>query len=323
MESLTAADPAIAGEFRLRARLGSGGMGRVYLGYSRAGRAVAVKVVHPELSRDTEFLRRFRTEVAAARAVSGLYTAPVVATGLNDNPPWLATTFIAAPNVQETVGGGGPLPEPAVWRLGAGLAEALAAVHACGLVHRDLKPTNVLLADDGPRLIDFGVSRALDGTVLTHSGMTIGTPPFMSPEQAEGKLVDPASDVFSFGSLLCFAACGRPPFGEGSAAAFGVTGEAPVRGPSRGGIGMVVSNPPNLAGYLPPSPRTDRRRAFCHSLTGAGPWRRPAVAPQSRAAAEAGAWIPYAGVCISFASSHRGWPARQSGGMTATAGRHG
>jgi outer membrane protein assembly factor BamB len=216
MESLTAADPAMAGEFRLRARLGSGGMGRVYLGYSRAGRAVAVKVVHPELSRDTEFLRRFRTEVAAARAVSGLYTAPLVATGLDDDPPWLATTFIAAPNVQETVGEGGPLPEPAIWRLGAGLAEALAAVHACGLVHRDLKPTNVLLAEDGPRLIDFGVSRALDGTVLTHSGMTIGTPPFMSPEQAEGTLVGPASDVFSFGSLLCFAACGSSPFGDGS-----------------------------------------------------------------------------------------------------------
>ena len=216
MESLTAADPVMAGEFRLRARLGSGGMGRVYLGYSRAGRAVAVKVVHPELSRDSEFLHRFRTEVAAAQAVSGLYTPPAVASGLDDDPPWLATTFIAAPNVQEAVGDGGPLPEPAVWRLGAGLAEALAAVHACGLVHRDLKPTNVLLAEDGPRVIDFGVSRALDGTVLTQSGMTIGTPPFMSPEQAVGTPTGAASDVFSLGSLLCFAACGSPPFGAGS-----------------------------------------------------------------------------------------------------------
>ena len=216
MEPLTAADPGTVGGFRLRARLGAGGMGKVYLGYSPAGRAVAIKVVHRELSRDSEFLRRFRVEVKAAQSVSGLYTAPAVATGLDDDPPWLATTFIAAPTLQDAVRAGGPLPAPALWRLGAGLAEALAAVHACGLVHRDLKPTNVLLAEDGPRVIDFGVSRALDGTVLTQSGMTLGTPPFMSPEQAVGTPTGVASDVFSFGSVLCFAATGSPPFGDGS-----------------------------------------------------------------------------------------------------------
>jgi outer membrane protein assembly factor BamB len=216
MEPLTAADPGTVGGYRLRARLGSGGMGKVYLGYSPAGRAVAIKVVHRELSRDAEFLRRFRMEVAAAQEVSGLYTAPAVATGLDDDPPWLATTFIAAPTLHDAVSEGGTLPASAVWRLGAGLAEALAAVHACGLVHRDLKPTNVLLAEDGPRVIDFGVSRALDGTVLTQSGMTLGTPPFMSPEQAEGTPTGVASDVFSFGSVLCFAATGSPPFGDGS-----------------------------------------------------------------------------------------------------------
>ena len=219
MEPLTADDPRAAGEFRLRARLGAGGMGQVYLGMSPAGRAVAVKVVHPELARDTEFINRFRGEVAAAQAVNGIYTAQVVATGLYEQPPWLATAYVPGPTLQQLVDEQGPLPEPALWRLAGGLGEALQAVHAAGLVHRDLKPTNVLLAEDGPRVIDFGVSRAMDGTALTRTGLTIGTPPFMSPEQAEGKLVGPASDVFSLGSVLCFAATGAPPFGDGNAPA--------------------------------------------------------------------------------------------------------
>jgi Protein kinase domain len=219
MEPLSASDPHAVGEFQLRARLGSGGMGRVYLGVSPGGRAVAVKVVHPELARDPEFTRRFAREVAAARAVGGMYTAPVVAAGLSDDPPWLATAFVPGPSLAEVVTRHGPLPGQAVWRLAAGLAEALVAVHACGLVHRDLKPANVLLAADGPHLIDFGISRALDGTALTAAGMMVGTPGFMSPEQAEGAAAGPPSDVFSLGALLAFAATGNAPFGGGSAAA--------------------------------------------------------------------------------------------------------
>jgi hypothetical protein len=218
MEPLSANDPRNVGEFQLRARLGAGGMGQVYLGYSPAGRAVAVKVVHSELARDAEFRRRFGREVAAARAVGGMYTAPVVAAGLDDDPPWLATAYVPGPPLADLVARHGALPELAVWRLGAGLAEALRAVHACGLVHRDLKPANVLLAADGPHVIDFGISRAFDGTQLTAVGMVVGTPGYMSPEQAEGALVGPASDVFSLGCVLAFAASGNAPFGGGSAA---------------------------------------------------------------------------------------------------------
>jgi Protein kinase domain len=218
MEPLSANDPRSVGEFQLRARLGAGGMGRVYLGYSPAGRAVAVKVVHPELARDAEFRHRFGREVAAARAVGGMYTAPVVAAGLDDEPPWLATAYVPGPSLADVVARHGALPELAVWRLGAGLAEALRAVHACGLVHRDLKPANVLLAADGPHVIDFGISRAFDGTQLTAVGMVVGTPGYMSPEQAEGAPVGPASDVFSLGCVLAFAASGNAPFGGGSAA---------------------------------------------------------------------------------------------------------
>ena len=219
MDPLSANDPRTVGEFQLHALLGSGGMGRVYLGFSQAGRAVAVKVVHPELARDHEFIRRFRQEIAAARAVSGIYTAPVVTAGLDDDPPWLATVFVPGPSLATVISSRGPLPEEAAWRLAAGLTEALQAVHACGLVHRDLKPANVLLAADGPHVIDFGISRAFDGTTLTATGMVVGTPGFMSPEQASGAQVGPASDVFSLGCVLAYAASGFQPFGEGSAPA--------------------------------------------------------------------------------------------------------
>jgi len=218
MEPLRPEDPRQVGRYRLEARLGSGGMGQVFLGFSPSGRPMAVKVVHPELARDREFLRRFQQEVAAARRVSGAYTAPVVDAGDGDRP-WLATTLVIGPSLAEAVEQQGPLPEVSVWRLAAGLAEALAEVHAVGLIHRDLKPSNVLLAADGPRVIDFGISRALDATGLTGTGMVVGTPSFMSPEQATGAPVGPPSDVFSLGGVLAFAATGAGPFGEGSLAA--------------------------------------------------------------------------------------------------------
>ncbi|HUZ38360.1 MAG TPA: serine/threonine-protein kinase [Streptosporangiaceae bacterium] len=204
------------GRYRLAARLGSGGMGRVYLGFSPAGRAVAVKVIRPELARDHGFIRRFRREVAAARMVNGLYTATVVDAGAD--APWLATAFVPGPSLADAVEMHGPLAEDPLWRLAAGLAEALVAVHACGLVHRDLKPANVLLAADGPRVIDFGISLALEGTALTGTGLTVGTPGFMSPEQADGERAGPASDVFSLGSVLAYAATGTGPFGGGQPA---------------------------------------------------------------------------------------------------------
>jgi Protein kinase domain len=219
MKPLAADDPRMIGEYRLHGRLGAGGMGRVYLGLSPAGRAVAIKVVHPELASDTQFLRRFQAETAAARAVSGLYTAPVVASGLDEHPPWLATAFVPGPSLDQVVSEHGPLPEAALWPLLAGLVEALQAIHACGLVHRDLKPANVLLAADGPRVIDFGISRAADGTTLTASGVVFGTPGYMSPEQAEGAPAGPASDVFALGCLIGYAATGAMPFGAGTAAA--------------------------------------------------------------------------------------------------------
>jgi Protein kinase domain len=219
MKALAADDPRVIGEYRLRAQLGAGGMGRVYLGLSPAGRAVAVKVVHPELANDGDFLRRFSQEVAAARAVSGIYTAPVVASGLDERPPWLATAFVPGPSLDQVVAEHGPLPEQALWPLLGGLTEALQAIHACGVVHRDLKPANVLLATDGPRVIDFGISRAADGTSLTAAGVVFGTPGYMSPEQAEGRGAGPESDVFALACVVAYGATGTGPFGTGTAAA--------------------------------------------------------------------------------------------------------
>jgi Protein kinase domain len=218
MEGLTAEDPQAVGEFRLRARLGAGGMGQVFLATSPGGRMVAVKVIHPELARDPDFVRRFRAEVEAARRVSGMYTAPVVAAGVDDRPPWLATAFVPGPSLADIVSRYGPLPVPALWRLAAGLADALRAIHDTGLVHRDLKPANVLLASDGPRVIDFGIARAVTDSRLTATGAIIGTPSFMSPEQVEGNVAGPPSDVFSLGSVLAFAACGVSPFSGGQGA---------------------------------------------------------------------------------------------------------
>jgi outer membrane protein assembly factor BamB len=212
MDSLSATDLRAVGEFRLLARLGSGGMGQVFLASSLAGRTVAVKVIHAELCRDADFVRRFRNEVEAAQKVSGWYTAPVVAAGVDDNPPWLATAFVPGPSLDDIVTRYGPLPLPAVWRLAAGLAEALRAIHGAGLVHRDLKPANVLLALDGPRVIDFGISRAVTDTRLTATGAIIGTLNYMSPEQVQALETGPASDVFSLGSVLAFAATGADPF---------------------------------------------------------------------------------------------------------------
>jgi serine/threonine protein kinase len=207
------------GGYRLLGRLGAGGMGQVFLGVSPGGRRVAVKLIHPEHARTPQFRERFVREIEAARRVGGFHTAPVVDADPHDDPPWMVTAFIEGPTLQDDVDRGGPLPLDGVCALGAGLAEGLAAIHACGLVHRDLKPSNVVLGADGPRIIDFGIARAIGATTgLTSTGVVVGTLTYMSPEQIRGDVVGPASDVFALGSLLAFAATGRAPFGDDSAA---------------------------------------------------------------------------------------------------------
>jgi Protein kinase domain len=217
MEPLEPGDPRHIGKYPLLGRLGSGGMGRVFLGQSPGGRLVAVKLIRAELAADERFRARFAREVGAARNVSGIFTAPVVDADPDGPQPWLVTAYVPGPSLADAVNGHGPLPLPTVLTLAAGLAEGLAAIHAAGVVHRDLKPANVLLAADGPRIIDFGLSRSSDSMTLTHTGRIVGSPGYMSPEQAEGLTVGPATDVFSLGSVLTFAATGTGPFGTGSA----------------------------------------------------------------------------------------------------------
>ncbi|RFU85531.1 serine/threonine protein kinase [Streptomyces triticagri] len=203
--------------YRLVARLGAGGMGRVYLSYTRGGRPVAIKVVRPELADAPDFRRRFRREVEAARRVRGAYTAELIDADADGVPPWLATLYVPGPSLAEAVARRGPLPVSVVLRLVAGVAEALAAIHGAGIVHRDLKPSNVLLAADGPRVIDFGIAVASDVTSHTVAGSMVGTPSFMAPEQASGEGVTAATDVFALGQTAAFAALGRPLYGDGPA----------------------------------------------------------------------------------------------------------
>jgi serine/threonine protein kinase len=233
LDELQAVDPRRIGPYWLEGRLGSGGMGRVYLGRSPGGRNVAIKVIRADLAENPDFRARFAQEVSAARKVSGIFTAPVVDADLEGPVPWLATSYIAGPSLADAVAERGPMPSALVLRLAAGLAEGLAAIHSAGVVHRDLKPANVLLAEDGPRLIDFGISRSMESSSLTRTGMVVGSPGFMSPEQAEGRPVGPPSDIFSLGAILTFAATGEGPFGEGSTVAL---------------LYRVVTSQPNIQG---------------------------------------------------------------------------
>ena len=237
MEPLGPDDPEELGPYHLQARLGAGGMGQVYLATSSHGHAVAVKVIRPEKLADRTFRIRFRREVAAAQAVSGRYTVPLVDADPDAATPWLATPYIPGPTLEEAVTEHGPLPVPSVLALGACAAEALLDVHSAGLVHRDLKPSNVLLAADGPRVIDFGIVRASDGYDLTRSGVFFGSLEYMCPEQATGAPIGPAADVFSLGSVLTYAASGHAPFSGSAAATL---------------LYQVVHNAPDLTGVPNP-----------------------------------------------------------------------
>jgi serine/threonine protein kinase len=228
MDELHADDPAEIGPYRLLGRLGSGAMGTVYLATSPGGRAVAVKLVRPSLATDPAFRARFAAEVAAVRAVSGAFTSPVVDAAPDADQPWLATAYVPGPTLQQAVQMYGPLPESSMRVLGVGLAEALAAIHTAGLIHRDLNPSNILLSPDGPRVIDFGISHpaVLDppstepaiGKVVAASeeaSQILGSAGFVPPEYGAGVPFNTAGDIFAFGVVLCYASTGHMPFGTG------------------------------------------------------------------------------------------------------------
>ncbi|MEU3731266.1 serine/threonine-protein kinase [Streptomyces sp. NPDC033538] len=206
---------ARVGDYVIERQLGTGGMGSVFLGRSRSGRAVAIKVVKTEYAADPRFRQRFRKEVEAARKVGGFHTAAVVDADPDAPQPWMASAYIKGPTLADEVARNGPLDEDRLWSLAASLAEALEAIHSCGLVHRDLKPGNIILAEDGPRVLDFGIARALEGTQLTHDGSVIGSSGFIAPEQVQGLDITGACDVFSLGAVL-IAAAGGSAFGNGT-----------------------------------------------------------------------------------------------------------
>ncbi|MFD3978978.1 bifunctional serine/threonine-protein kinase/ABC transporter substrate-binding protein [Streptomyces griseus] len=278
MDDLRTTDPARIGGHRLLGRLGAGGMGVVYLGRTDAGALAAIKVILPEHAGDEEFRTRFRREAEAARRVDSPWAVSVTGADTEGERPWLATEFVPGPTLSDVVARRGPLPVRSVTVLGRLLARALAAVHTAGLVHRDVKPGNVLLTAGGPRLIDFGIARAADATALTATGLVVGTPGFLPPEQASGNTAGPAGDVFSLGCLLAYAATGRPPFGGGAVDAV---------------LYRTVHDAPDLEGVDDPGLRALLERCLAKE-----PGERPAAAgldPLLAEDAPAGAtvdWLP-------------------------------
>ena len=297
-------DPEQIGGYVLLGRLGAGAMGQVYLGRSAAGRLVAVKTIKTELAEEPDFRTRFGQEVAAARRVSGAFTAAVVAADSEADVPWLATVYVPAPSLSKLVRTCGPLTVPAVRWLAAGCAEALESIHSVGLVHRDLKPSNVLVSPDGPRVIDFGVARAAERIQLTVTRGSVGTPAYMAPEQArDTRQATSASDIFSLGATLLYAATGHAPY----------DGETVVDVLVR-----LATEPPDLAG-LPPElavivgaclERDPRSRPTSASVVAA-------LAPGLRAGAEVGS-APLPPAAIALIEEYRRVP-RTSAGRELTA----
>ncbi|NGN66052.1 serine/threonine protein kinase [Streptomyces sp. A7024] len=285
MQSLGPQDPQWIGDYRIVGRLGTGGMGHVYLARSEGGRTVAVKLVKPELANEPEFRQRFRQEVEAAQRVGGRWTASVLDANTDAAVPWVATSYVAGPSLSDIVDRHGPLPEDSVRTLAYGMACALLDIHGAGLIHRDLKPSNILVTIDGPRVIDFGIARALDaaagdGTV-TKTGMAVGSPAFMSPEQITGSELTPASDIFCLGSVLAYAGTGTLPFGT----------------PTSSGVHAVMfriaQNDPDLSGL----PEEGGLRELIAGCLAKDPADRPA--PEDLAAAigpvntgAAAPWLP-------------------------------
>jgi eukaryotic-like serine/threonine-protein kinase len=281
MEPLIDGDPRQVGRFEVLARLGSGGMGRVYLARGASGELYALKMIHQFLSDDVQFRRRFQREVAAARRVSGANTAALVDADVEARPPWMAVEYVEGATLTELIDRGGPLTLPSCVRLASGMAQALIDIHAVGLVHRDLKPSNVLMGADGARLIDFGIAQASGASALTMTGLVTGSAGFMSPEQAQADQVTEASDVFALGTVLYFAATGMRPFGEGSIIAVTyrvVHGEPDLSDVRDEGLRALIADCLMKDPQLRPTPQQVLDR--CAGILD-GSWRehRPAGAP--------------------------------------------
>lgn len=315
IKPLTASDPARIGPYLLLGRLGAGGMGRVYLARSEGGRTVAVKVVHTEHVADPQFRARFRREVEAARRVDERYTAPVLDAAPDEEYPWVATGYVPGLSLEQIVRGHGALPADAVLALADGLLCALRDIHAAGIVHRDLKPSNVMVTVEGPKVIDFGIARAVETSVeslLTSTGMVIGSPGFMAPEQIRGESAGPKSDVFTLGCVLTYAATGTLPFGNG------VSNQHAV-------MYHIVEAEPDLSAV-----RDERLRTLITRLLTKSPAERPGVdellaEPGREHPEAAAAWLP-AGVVAHLARQSarlldaEAAPVRQEGPDRATLG---
>ena len=272
MRPLEANDPRSIGSYTLSGVLGRGGMGKVYLGQSWTGKRVAIKVIRTEIADDPVFRQRFAREVEAGRAISALYTAPIVDADPHADTPWFATTYIEGPSLEDEVAARGPMSVASVLILAAGLAEAFIAIHRAGLVHRDLKPSNVLLTQDGPCVIDFGIALVPDATSLTLG--VIGTPAYMSPEHIAGAEVGPSSDIFSIGATLAFAATGSGPLGQGTPHSL---------------LARLI------AGQLDTSGVPDQLKPIIHRCLARNPQYRPSATELLGILASAGAIRPYAG----------------------------
>ncbi|MER7514911.1 serine/threonine-protein kinase [Streptomyces sp. NPDC126499] len=287
MEPLKPGDPRRIGPYRLLGRLGSGGMGRVFLGRSEGGRTVAVKVVHEEHAQDPRFRARFRREIDSVRKVGEHYTAPVLDADPDADRPWVATGFVPGPSLEQVVREHGPLPADSILALALGLLRALQGIHGAGILHRDLKPSNVMLTVEGPRVIDFGIARALEPSVeslLTSTGMVVGSPGFMAPEQVRGEALGPAADVFVLGCVLMYAATGRLPFGHGASNQHAI-------------MFQIVEAEPDLDRI-----ESEELRGFVARCLVKDPEERPAIAAlladpalpgeETGRPAAAGAWLP-------------------------------
>ena len=237
-EPLAGYDPRRVGPYALLSRLGTGGMGTVYLARGSAGRLVAVKVIRPDLAADEEFRRRFRQEVAAARRVAPFCTAEVLDADPDASAPYLVTEYIDGLRLDQAITRGGPLLSSTLTGLAVGVATALTAIHRAGLIHRDLKPSNVLLSLSGPRVIDFGIAQAVAADSMAKpTSWGFGSAGWMAPEQINGQPIGPAADVFTWGILMAYAGTGRHPFGEGQDIDLAY---------------RTVSAAPDLTGLVPP-----------------------------------------------------------------------